>query len=258
MNFFCVKNWYIQCNRSDLWIFQGCLKKSVFEHFLLVIELNFCLFHRRLNGWPPHVTTLYTPSWTSLLSTTRFSVPFCWRSCTISSIGAWSRTMNSWPAPVPTVWRTWSSPTGPNSPRRFGIRPVHVCWIYSGLQYQQSKSIYAAVTTCNLSLFNFDAEMISCIKILHYSDIDLYTNMSCLQFVDMAARYYRVKLDERFRRRWKPGKLWNHKKVIHSQSFKSFAQSIKSLLMYVNILNFSGCCLYGQQSRQSSLNEGGQ
>ena len=174
--------------------------------------------------------------------------------------------MNSWPAPVPTVWRTWSSPTGPNSPRRSGIRPVHVCWIYSGLQYQQSKSIYAAVTftTCNLSLFNFDAEMISCIKILHFSGIILVLIYILICLVYSLLTWRPDTTESNSMRDSDADESQVNFEIIrksfidHTQSFKSFAQSIKSLLMYVLSSIFSGRCLYGQQSRQSSLNKGGQ
>lgn len=147
--------------------------------------------------------------------------------------------MNSWPAPVPTVWRTWSSPTGPNSPRRSGIRPVHVCWIYSGLQYQQSKSIYAAVTftTCNLSLFNFDAEMISCIKILHFSGIILVLIyiLICLVYSLLT---WRPDTTESNSMRDSDADESQVNFEIISIDPTQFFKVLQSHLMYVNILNF--------------------
>lgn len=103
---------------------------------------SICVLHRRPSGWRPRVTTRCMPSWMSSPSTTRSWALCCSLNCTISSTGAWSRTTSSWPAPGPTVWRTWWSLTEQSSRLLSGTRLVPACWIYLGLQSQLSKSFW--------------------------------------------------------------------------------------------------------------------
>lgn len=103
------------------------------------LSADICVLYRKQSGWQRRVTMRCTPLWTSSPSTTRSWAQCCKLNSTISSTGAWSRTMSSWPAPGPTVWRTWSSLMEPSTLRLSGIRLAPACWIYLGLQSQLSK-----------------------------------------------------------------------------------------------------------------------